>query len=114
MRKFGTRKVDEISEGNGNFPECLSELMEVDKIDVAAKLLCENKHSQTNISKATEEGSTMQIMSTRNWTISKFYPNHCLLTPTTRSCQAGADTVLFYQMTLTEIGYQTFLQFNRY
>lgn len=35
--------------------ECLSELMEVDKIDVAVEQLCDNKHSKTYINEATEE-----------------------------------------------------------
>ena len=52
MRKDGSREVDEISEDNGDFTEFLSKLIEIDKIDVPAEILCENEHFQTNINSA--------------------------------------------------------------
>ena len=60
IRKDGARELDAISEGNGYFPECLSELMEADKIDASVELLCENEHSQTNINKEIEEESSIE------------------------------------------------------
>ena len=48
-----------ISDNNGNFSECLQDLKEVDKIDVAFELLCDNKHSQTCITDAMENESSI-------------------------------------------------------
>ena len=48
-----------ISDDNGDFSECLQDLKEVDKIYVAFELLCDNEHSQTCITNAMKNGSSI-------------------------------------------------------
>lgn len=52
LRNDGSREVGEILEDNGDFPEFLSKLIEIDKIHVPVEILCENEHFQTNINSA--------------------------------------------------------------